>query len=320
MNLLKILKEINFYIYINKKFKKKKKLNLYIFVFLIIIFGKITSLINFRLYYRLSKLISFFISKDIICKIKILNDTNFKFYLNDPYYNRLIYKDYHYEIEIENFLKKINKINYVFFDAGANYGYWSSIVSSKKFGSHRAIAIEPVKKNFFMCKTNCDLNNSKFTLINKGISNIACTKNIYVDESTSSAVGSSLLKPKNRLYKKEKINIIPITKILKKYKKFKYHIIKLDIEGEEINCLKTIKQNSKNKLLIIYEDHGSDKKNTPTRYLLKKGYKVFIGLENKFFKIKKYTDLDKYKKRKTVGYNIFATTSKEFLNKLEDDS
>ena len=53
---------------------------------------------------------------------------------------------------------------------------------------------------------------------------------------------------------------------------------------------------------------------------MKKGYKVFIGLENKFFKIKKYTDLDKYKKRKTVGYNIFATTSKEFLNKLEDDS
>jgi FkbM family methyltransferase len=171
-----------------------------------------------------------------------------------------------------------------------------------------------------MCKTNCDLNNSKFTLINKGISNIACTKNIYVDDSTSSAVGSSLLKPKNRLYKKEKINIIPITKILKKYKKFKYHVIKLDIEGEETNCLKTIKQNSQNKLLIIYEEHGSDKKNTATRYLLKKGYKVFIGLENKFFKIKKYTDLDKYKKRKSIGYNIFATTSKEFLNKLEDDS
>jgi len=320
MNYLKSLKKISFYIYQNKKFKKTKQLHLYIFVFLIIIFGKITSFINFRLYYRLSKLISFVIAKNLICKIKTTNDTNFKFYLNDPYYNRLIYKNYRYEVEIENFLKKIKKINYVFFDVGANYGYWSSIVSSKEFGTQRAIAIEPVKKNFFMCKVNCKLNNSRFAIINKGISNIRGTKEIYIDNSTSSSVGSSLLKPKNKLYQKETIEIIPIVKILKKYKKSKYLIIKLDIEGEETKCLKTINHKTKNKLLIIYEDHGNDKKNIPTRYLLQKKYNVFIGLGNKFFKIKKHTDLNKYKKQKTIGYNLFATTSKEFLDVIKDDS
>ena len=171
-----------------------------------------------------------------------------------------------------------------------------------------------------MCNINCKLNNSRFSLINKGISNITSTKNIYVDGSTSSAVGSSLLKPKNKSYQKETIKIVPITKILKKYKKFKYFVIKLDIEGEETKCLKSIKERSKNKLIIIYEDHGNDKKNKPTRYLLQKGYKVFIGLDNKFIKIQKYTDLNKYKKQKTIGYNLFATTSKEFLDNLKDDS
>ena len=97
-------------------------------------------------------------------------------------------------------------------------------------------------------------------------------------------------------------------------------MIKLDIEGEETKCLKSIKERSKNKLIIIYEDHGNDKKNKPTRYLLQKGYKVFIGLDNKFIKIQKYTDLNKYKKQKTIGYNLFATTSKEFLDNLKDDS
>jgi len=73
------------------------------------------------------------------------------------------------------------------------------------------------------------------------------------------------------------------------------------------------------KTAIIFGISGQDGAYL-SHFLLKKGYKVFVGLENKFYKIKKYSDLDKYKKRKTVGYNIFATTSKEFLIKLEDDS
>ena len=76
---------------------------LYILALFIKIFGAITSVINYRLYYRLSKLISFFISDNILCKIKIFKDTNFTFYFNDPYYNRLIFKNYKYESEIENF-------------------------------------------------------------------------------------------------------------------------------------------------------------------------------------------------------------------------
>jgi len=321
MRFLENYKEINFYIYKNKLLKKFSRMHLYIFVFLIKIFGVVTSVINFRLYYRLSKLISIFISDYIICKIKILKDTNFTFYLNDPYYNRLIFKNYRYEVEIENLLKKIKKLKYIFFDVGANYGYWSLIASSKAFGYQKAIAIEPVKKNFFMCKINCKLNNSRFTLINKGVSNFYGKKYIYIDNASKSAVGSSLLKPKDNLYQKETIQIIPINKILTKYKKIKYFVIKLDIEGEETKCLKTINHNSlKNKLMIIYEDHGKDKNNTPTKYLLRKGYKIFIGLDHKLFQIKKHSDLNKYKKRKTVGYNLFATASKEFLINLKNDS
>ena len=103
MNYLKNYKKIYFYRNKNKKLNKYEQIYLYILALFIKIFGAITSVINYRLYYRLSKLISFFISDNILCKIKIFKDTNFTFYFNDPYYNRLIFKNYKYESEIENF-------------------------------------------------------------------------------------------------------------------------------------------------------------------------------------------------------------------------
>jgi len=39
-------------------------------------------------------------------------------------------------------------VDYTLLDCGANYGYWSVLVSSKPFGSHKAIAIEPSGQNF----------------------------------------------------------------------------------------------------------------------------------------------------------------------------
>jgi FkbM family methyltransferase len=318
MNLLKNLKEINFFIYKNKKLKKYNKIHFYIFTILIKMFGIITNQINFRLYYRLSKLISFFISDDVICKIKILKDTNFIFYLNDSYYNQLIFKGYRHDVEIENLLNKIKDIKYMFFDVGANYGYFSSIASSKIYGSKKTIAVEPVKKNYSMCRINCKSNNSRFKIINKGVGEKESKKIIYVDSKSRAGVASSLSKPNDIETDKELIHITPMNKILNKYKTNKNFVIKLDIEGEEINCLKNINNNLKNRLLIIYEDHGKDNRNIPTKYLLKKGYKVFIGLDKKIIQIKKNNDLIKLKKRKTVGYNLFATKAKEFMPHLNN--
>ena len=39
-------------------------------------------------------------------------------------------------------------VDYTLIDGGANYGYWSVLVSSAPFGKHRAIAIEPSSQNF----------------------------------------------------------------------------------------------------------------------------------------------------------------------------
>ena len=92
---------------------------------LIHFFGFVTSYFDFKFFYNLNKIIAFFIHKKKNEKLKLNSDTYFSFLLKDPYYNRLIYPKFKYEPEVEYILRKLKKINFLFIDAGANYGYWS---------------------------------------------------------------------------------------------------------------------------------------------------------------------------------------------------
>ncbi|MCH7909419.1 MAG: hypothetical protein IIB38_07365 [Candidatus Hydrogenedentes bacterium] len=82
------------------------------------------------------------------------DDKRFAFQLADPYWNRLLYKNFHYEPEIAAALQLIKHVDYTFLDLGANYGFWSVMVSSAMFGTHHAIAVEPVSRNFDMLSRN----------------------------------------------------------------------------------------------------------------------------------------------------------------------
>ena len=92
---------------------------------LIYLSGFITKFFNFKYFYNLNKIFTLFVSKKKIIKIKLNSDTYFSFFLKDPYYNRLIYSKFKYEPELEFLLKKLKNLNFLFLDAGANYGYWS---------------------------------------------------------------------------------------------------------------------------------------------------------------------------------------------------
>ena len=131
--------------------------------------GFITRYINFKYFYNFNEIITLFISKKKTIKIKLNSDTYFSFLLKDPYYNRLIYPKYKYEPEIELLLKKLRNIDFLFVDAGANYGYWSLLVSSKKFNKKKAIALEPLKSNYnFLCINRLN-NKNRFKALNLGV-------------------------------------------------------------------------------------------------------------------------------------------------------
>ncbi len=75
--------------------------------------------------------------------IKLNSDAVFEFPYGDGYWSKLLNRSYHYEDELELLFRHSADVDYTLIDCGANYGYWSVLVSSAPFGSHKAIAIEP---------------------------------------------------------------------------------------------------------------------------------------------------------------------------------
>jgi FkbM family methyltransferase len=281
---------------------------------LIYLSGFITRYINFKYFYNFNGIITLFVSKKKIVKIKLNSDTNFSFLLKDPYYNRLIYPKYKYEPEIEFLLQKLKKINFLFMDVGANFGYWSVLISSKKYNKKEVIALEPLKSNYNYLKKNMLDNKNRFKVSNIGIGEKKKYSKIYYSNETSN-VGASMYKGSNKKINYQIIKIDTIDNILLNEKRKKY-VIKLDVEGNEINAIKGAKKTLNKDCLIIYEDHGSDKFHLNSKYLLKKNFFIYYFDYQEINQIKKIDELNYVKKIKHKGYNFIATKSSYFKKVL----
>ena len=91
--------------------------------------------------------------------IKLNPDAVFEFPYGDGYWSKLLNRSYNYEDELEILFADSIDVDYTLLDCGANYGYWSVLVSSAPFGSHKAIAIEPSSQNFPKLANNAAVNN-----------------------------------------------------------------------------------------------------------------------------------------------------------------
>ncbi|MGY3366650.1 hypothetical protein ACVWZL_003775 [Bradyrhizobium sp. GM2.4] len=93
--------------------------------------------------------------------IKLNPDAVFEFPYGDGYWSKLLNRSYNYEDELELLFADSIDVDYTLLDCGANYGYWSVLVSSKPFGSHKAIAIEPSGQNYPKLDNNARINASR---------------------------------------------------------------------------------------------------------------------------------------------------------------
>ena len=94
--------------------------------------------------------------------IKLNADATFAFPYGDGYWSKLLNRSFSYENELELLFQHSADVDYTLLDCGANYGYWSVLVSSAPYGSHKAIAIEPSSQNFAKLKNNAEINGNRF--------------------------------------------------------------------------------------------------------------------------------------------------------------
>ena len=240
-------------------------------------------------------------------QVKLNPDAVFEFPYGDGYWSKLLNRSYHYEDELELLFKDSADVDYTLLDCGANYGYWSVLVSSKPYGRHKAIAIEPSGANFPKLANNAKINGNRFEAMkcaigaSRGTARLSGTKHEAFSIAGSQDDG-------------EEVPVIALDNLLDDGKvspggKF---LIKLDVEGVEIEAIKGGVRLLAGDSVILCEEHGNDPKHTVSRFILEQTplkLIVYDPRSNRMETVTELSILDRIKVSSNVGYNVFGTAS-----------
>ena len=156
-----------------------------------------------------------------------------------------------YESELNQFLKRVIKPGDIFFDCGANIGYFSLLAA--RYGA-TVFAFEPVNTTFQKLIANLALNNSQRIFpIKMAVGNISGEKEIYLSGEENIGM-SSFMHPENYAGLSESVQVTRLDDWIAGSDIHNIDIIKLDIEGSELSALQGMKVTlEKNKPLVISE-------------------------------------------------------------------
>jgi FkbM family methyltransferase len=163
-----------------------------------------------------------------------------------------------FEWEEREWLAGVLKPGDVFYDIGANIGYFSLLASEWCGSNGKVISFEPVSKTFNRLKKNIQenpgLNNIRFFQV--AASDLEEEREIYISlngkDAWNSLAGNAVAKQEATT---EKIKTIPVDRIREKENLPAPTIMKIDVEGWEVHVLQGAMETlriSRPKLLIEF--------------------------------------------------------------------
>lgn len=247
--------------------------------------------------------------------VKLNEDAVFEFPYGDGYWSKLLNRDYTYEDELELLFEDSADVGYTLLDCGANYGYWSVLASSRPFGAHKAIAIEPSEQNYAKLTNNSRVNGNRFETMKcaigagRGTARLSGTKHEAFSIAGDSANG-------------EEVPVIALDDLIRDQQvspEGKY-LVKLDVEGVEIDAMKGGQRLMEADSVLLCEEHGSDRKHTVSRYILEHTpmkLTVFDRRTRRLETVNEFSILDRIKVSTNIGYNVFGTASAFWQDRID---
>jgi len=236
----------------------------------------------------------------------LYEDTLFEYPYADGYWSRLAYDTYD-KCE-EDFLLALRDVDYAYIDCGANYGYMSALVTSNAFGNKPAIAIEADPDTFATLAKNANNNNNRFEIRNNAVfSRSGEMVNIHGHKHEARSILDD-----NGNRESGSVETLALEDLSGWVKKqgAKALILKLDVEGVEIDAIKGAGKLLNENLLISYEDHGNDKSSEISRYMMETlGMRVFMSRGSGCKELKTLDEINAIKVNSRVGYDFLATGS-----------
>jgi FkbM family methyltransferase len=248
--------------------------------------------------------------------IKLNPDATFEFPYGDGYWSKLLNRSFSYEDELELLFRDSAGVDYTLIDCGANFGYWSVLVSSAPYGSHKVIALEPSSQNFARLKQNAETNGNRFEVMKcaigaaRGSARLSGTKHEALSIAGDSGGGG------------EQVPVIALDNLLDdgKISITGKYLIKLDVEGVEIEAIKGSGRLLQADSVVLCEEHGNDPNHTVSRYILEQTPLKLIVYDPRSRRLETVTELsilDRIKVSTHVGYNVFGTASAFWQNRID---
>jgi FkbM family methyltransferase len=276
--------------------------------------SKVSSLFSHRGYNSCANLLrKTLTARDIV--VKLNSDAVFAFPYGDGYWSKLLNRNFKYEDELELLFRDSADVDYTLLDCGANFGYWSVLVSSAPFGSRKVIAIEPSSQNFAKLAKNAEINDNRFEVMPSAIGAVRGTARLSGTKHEAFSIAGDVDAGGEVVSVLALDNLIDDGKISADGK----YLIKLDVEGVEIDAIKGGTRLLQGDSAILCEEHGSDPGHRVSRYILDQTplkLIVYDPRSNRFETVTETSILDRIKVASNVGYNVFGTASAFWENRI----
>jgi FkbM family methyltransferase len=276
--------------------------------------SKISSHFSHRGYNRCANLLRKALPERNIA-IKLNPNAVFEFPYGDGYWSKLLNRGYRYEDELELLFLNSVDVDYTFIDCGANYGYWSVLVSSALYGSHRAIAIEPSSANFAKLANNAHVNGDRFEVMKCAIGAVRGTAHLTGTKHEAFSIAGDVAGG-------EEVPVLALDDLIDdgKIAASGKYLIKLDVEGVEIDAIKGGARLLATDSMILCEEHGNDPHHRVSRYILDQTPMKLLVYDPQTGRLETVTELsilDRIKVSAHVGYNVFGTASAFWQNRID---
>jgi FkbM family methyltransferase len=249
--------------------------------------------------------------RDIV--VRMNDDALFAFPFGDGYWSVLLDRRHTYESEIDAFLRSVADVDFTFLDCGANFGLWSVLVTSAPYGRHRALAIEASSANAAKLARNASLNGNRFGIRREAIGR-ASGGEAWLGGRKHEAFSITAERAGEP---GERVSITALDSLIEGgiIAPDGRYVLKLDVEGMEIDALAGAPRLLAAETVVICEEHGSDRDHKVTRYALGElAARVFVFDPA----VRRFTPvLDTIKVNRKVGYNVFITTSTLWETRLQ---
>ncbi|MGL4406084.1 MAG: FkbM family methyltransferase, partial [Notoacmeibacter sp.] len=235
----------------------------------------------------------------------------------DAYWSVLLMPGFPYETENANLMVAARNVNYGFIDGGANFGFWSALITGKAAGQKPVVAIEAASDTFDRLQKNRALNGNRFVALNRAVGATSGERVLIYGakhEARSIVAPDETTKP---ILDCISISLDDIAKH-EQFAGLDKFIVKLDVEGVEIAAITAAEQLQKLDTVFLYEDHGSDRNHETTRHVMDAlGMQVFwLGREEPAAKIIDVKQMDAIKRSRRFGYDFAASNSPFWIEQL----